>query len=68
MIYFSEDKNGIFCNAKHESQPFNFKKPDDWSRWKSQFDQFRIASGSDKDPQEKHHSTLIYCTGEQVLF
>ena len=26
-------------------EPFNFRKPDDWSRWKRRFQQFREASG-----------------------
>ena len=26
-------------------EPFNFRNPDDWQRWKRRFQQFREASG-----------------------
>ena len=67
MIYFTEDKRmAMSATANIHLQPpelFNFKQPDNWSRWKRRFDQFRIASGLDKDPEEKQVSTLIYCMG-----
>ena len=46
--------------------PFNFKQPDDWSRWKCRFEQFRLASGLDTDPAVKQVSTLLYCMGEEA--
>ena len=45
---------------------FDFKTPDDWPRWKSRFEQFRVASGlTDADPI-KQISTLLYCLGEEA--
>ena len=48
-------------------EPFNFKQPDDWSRWKRRFEQFRLASGLDTDPAVKQVSTLLYCMADVVL-
>ena len=46
--------------------PFNFKTPDDWSRWQKRFEQFRVAFGLKGDPAEKQVSTLLYCLGEEA--
>ena len=46
-------------------EPFNFRNPDDWLRWKRHFKQFRIASGLTGDDAPKQVSTLLYCLGEQ---
>ena len=45
-------------------EPFNFRTPDDWPRWKRRFEQFRVASGLDSDTAAKQVSTLLYCIGE----
>ena len=45
--------------------PFDFKHPDDWPRWKRRFDQFRIASGLQGEGQVKQVSTLLYCMEEE---
>ena len=50
--------------------PFCFNKPDEWSRWKHRFEQFRIASGLSEKSDERQASTLLYCLGpdaEDVL-
>ena len=47
-------------------ESFNFKSPDDWSRWKSRFEQFRLASGLDKESETRQVSTLLYCMGEDA--
>ena len=44
--------------------PFNFRNPDEWTRWKWRFDQFRTASGLINDDAPKQTSTLLYCLGE----
>ena len=44
--------------------PFNFKNPDEWPRWKRRFEQFRSASGLSDDPEPRQVSTLLYCLGE----
>ena len=47
-------------------EPFNFRNPDDWQRWKRRFQQFREASGLDESAQTKQVSTLLYCLGEEA--
>ena len=46
--------------------PFNFKNPDDWPRWKRRFEQFRVASGLKDEDATKQVSTLLYCLGEEA--
>ena len=45
---------------------FNFSNPGDWGRWKKRFEQFRIASGLEKDEQSKQVNILLYCMGEET--
>lgn len=47
-------------------EPFNFKDPDDWPRWKRWFTQFRTASGLVDESDDKQVSTLLYCLGEEA--
>ena len=47
-------------------EPFNFRNPDDWQRWKRRFQQFREASSLDESTQTKQVSTLLYCLGEEA--
>ena len=47
-------------------EPFNFKTPDDWPRWKRRFEQFRLASGLSEESQLKQVSTFLYCLGEEA--
>ena len=46
--------------------PFDFKRPDEWERWKRRFEQFRIASGLSEEYDERQVSTLLYCLGEEA--
>jgi len=46
--------------------PFNFRDPDDWPRWKRRFQQFREASGLAESAAGKQVSTLLYCLGEDA--
>ena len=48
------------------SGKFNFKSPDEWPRWIKRFEQFRLASGLDKESEERQASTLLYCLGEDA--
>lgn len=50
----------------HPPDPFNFKAPDEWPRWKKRFEQFRVASGLAEDSAAKQTSTLLYCLGEEA--
>ena len=47
--------------------PFDFKRPDEWSKWKRRFEQYFHASGlaASKD-EERQVSTLLYCLGEEA--
>ena len=47
-------------------EPFNFRQPDEWTRWKRRFEQFRTASGLDAETGLKQVSTLLYCMGEEA--
>ena len=47
-------------------EPFNFRNPDDWPRWKRRFHQFGEASGLAEAAASKQASTLLYCIGEEV--
>ena len=46
--------------------PFNFKVPDDWPRWRRRFEQFRVASGLKEASASKQVNTLLYCLGEEA--
>ena len=50
----------------NQYEAFDFKNPDDWSRWKRHFQQFRVASGLDKQLEAKQFSTLLYFLGEEA--
>ena len=45
---------------------FDFKSPDTWSRWRRQFEQFRIASGLADDTPARQTSALLYCLGKEA--
>ena len=47
-------------------QPFDFSRPDEWSRWKRRFEQFRYASGLSQESGERQVSTLLYCLGQDA--
>ena len=45
---------------------FHFSKPEEWKKWKSRFEQFRLASGLSKASEERQVSSLLYCMGEDA--
>ena len=47
-------------------EPFDFKRPDEWPRWKKRFAQFRSASTLDKEAEDRQVNTLLYCMGEEA--
>ena len=47
-------------------EPFNFRNPDDWPRWKRRFEQFRVASGLAGSDAVQQISTLLYYIGEEA--
>ena len=46
--------------------PFNFRKPDEWGKWKRRYEQFRTASGLANEGETRQVSTLLYCMGEEA--
>ena len=46
-------------------EKFDFKKPDEWLKWKCGFQHFLSASGLDKD-KAGQVSTLLYCLGDEA--
>ena len=51
-------------------ESFNFRKPDEWPRWRKHFKQFCIASGLAEEAEECQVNTLLYClrdNAEDVL-
>ena len=47
-------------------ESFNFRKPDEWPRWRKRFEQFRIASGLAEEAEERQVNTLLYCLGDDA--
>ena len=45
---------------------FCFDEPDEWPKWRYRFEQFRVASGLDKEDEVRQVSTLLYCLGEEA--
>ena len=46
-----------------DAEPFNFAKPDNLPTWRWRFEHYRMASGLDKESEERQMSTLLYCLG-----
>ena len=47
-------------------EPFNFRNPDEWPRWRRRFEHFRVASGLGSSEETQQVSTLLYCIGEEA--
>ena len=47
-------------------EPFQFKYPDAWPKWKRKFEQFRSASGLSTQDEARQISMLLYCLGEDA--
>ena len=51
-------------------EPFDFKKPELWTRWIKRFEQYRIASGLSDEDKSRQVCVLLYTMGpnaEDVL-
>ena len=46
--------------------PFDFKQPNEWTRWKQRFQQYRGAPGLNEEAEECQVSTLLYCMGKDT--
>ena len=50
-------------------EPFNFRPPDDWCRWRCRFEQFRTASGLDKILRwSRSVPSSAACMGKRVIW
>ena len=47
-------------------EKFDFKRPNEWVRWKRRFEEFLSASGLDKEDDARKVSTLLYCLGDEA--
>ncbi len=47
-------------------EPFDFKSPDGWLKWRRRFEQYRSASGLTEAGEARQVSTLLYCLGEEA--
>ena len=46
--------------------PFPFKVPDQWQRWRKRFDQYQLSSGLSTESYKRQISTLLYYMGEDA--
>ena len=60
------DSGGMAEIHLETPEPFNFRNPDEWQRWKRRFQQLQEASGLAEAAASKQASTLLYCIGEEV--
>ena len=49
-----------------EEEQFDFKRPDDWLRWKRRFTHYLHATGLEREDDAGKISTLLYCMGEDA--
>ena len=47
-------------------EPFDFKTPDGWPKWKRRFMQYRDAAGLSSESETRQVNTLLYCLGEEA--
>ena len=47
-------------------EQFDFKRPDEWLKWKRRFEQFLSVSGLNEESEERRVSTLLYCLGRDA--
>ena len=47
-------------------EPFDFSKPNDWTRWIRRFERFRQASNLSASSEDNQVNTLIYCMGDEA--
>ena len=45
---------------------FPFSHPDEWPKWKQQFEQFRLALGVSTERDIRLISALLYCMGDKA--
>ena len=45
-------------------EPFNFKCPNEWTKWIRRFERFKSASGLEEKSEERQVNALLYTMGE----
>ena len=45
---------------------FNFSNPEEWRKWKTRFEQFRLTPGLSNESEEQKVSSLMYCMREDA--
>ena len=45
---------------------FNFKNPEEFDKWLTRFERFKIASGLNEKSEEQQVNTLLYCMGREA--
>ena len=51
-----------------QPDPFDFKDPDSWPKWKRRFLQYQEAAGLTGESEVRQVSTLLYCLGEEANY
>ena len=46
-------RSGMASIRLDPPEPFDFAKPDNWPKWKKRFEQYRAASGLDKESEDR---------------
>ena len=46
--------------------PFDFAKPDEWSRWKRRFEQYHHTFGLSSEDDMRQVGALLYCLGQEA--
>ena len=47
-------------------EPFNFSRPEEWTKWIRRFERFRMVSGLKAKGEEAQVNTLIYSMGDEA--
>ena len=47
-------------------EAFNFRRPEEWTRWKRRFERYRSVSGLNTKDDAAQINTLIYCMGDDA--
>ena len=68
FIELSEElsQNMTYTVSLQPPAAFRFDRPDEWTKWKQRFEQYRLASGLSEQSEERQTSTLLYTLGEDA--
>ena len=47
-------------------KPFNFSRPEEWTKWSHRFEWLRKASGLDEKDDKAQVNTLVYSMGDEA--